>query len=137
MTHVEVIDPVEELLGMSVRNMNPTLLMSYIQESFKREFNYSMPVDREKDMGIIRRLCRVYKKDAGPIIQHFFHGYHGQYQGQRFSIPMFSSGWQFLTDKLLHEIKEQERFISENNKCSEILDSNGFFELLNKQQVPF
>lgn len=130
MTPVQELDPVEEMLG-SVRDMNPTILMSYIQETFKREFNYSLPVDREKDMGIVRRLCRVYKQDAGPIVQYFFSRYHGQYQGQRFSIPMLSSGWQWLTDKLLHEINESQRFESETNQCVNVLDGREFLRLVN------
>lgn len=136
MTAVTEFDPVEELLGISVRNMNPTLLLSYIQESFKREFNYSLPIDREKDMGIIRRLCRVYKKDSGSIIQRFFQVYHGQFQGQRFSIPMLSSGWQYFTDRLLHEIKENERFDSINNQCVRLDNSHEFLRILDKQQIP-
>lgn len=137
MTPVSEIDAVEELLGMSVHNMNPTILMSYIQESFKREFNYSLPIDREKDMGIVRRLCRVYKKDAGSIIQYFFHQYHGQHQGQQFSIPMFCQQRQWFTDKLLHEIKEQERFQAEANQCVNILDSSEFLRRVNSAKVSF
>jgi hypothetical protein len=137
MTPVSELDPVEALLQISVQNMKPNLLMSYIQESFKREFNYPLPTDREKDLGIVRRLCRVYKKDAGTIIQYFFHHYHGQYQGQRFSVPMLSSGWQWFTDRLLHEIKERERFDAEANQCVKLLDGNEFLRLVDSSQVSF
>lgn len=137
MTAVSELDPVEELLGISVQDMKPNLLMSYIQESFKREFNYPLPTDREKDLGIVRRLCRVYKKDAGTIIQYFFHHYHGQFQGQQFSTPMLSSGWQWFTDKLLHEIKEHERFESEANQCVNVLDSSEFLRRINSSQISF
>lgn len=106
-------DEFEFRIGKSVKQMEPRELLDYIQLQFKSKFGYDIPVEREREISMLKRLKKTYGEDAGNILKWYF-GHHGgetlyrDGKSHRFKMSWLASSQKYWLDELYEEVQEQK-----------------------------
>lgn len=106
-------DEFEQQLHKSVKQMEPSELLDYIQLQFKSKFGYELPVEREREVSMLKRLKKTYGADAGYILKWYFehHGGESTYRSGRvhkFKMSWLAASQKYWLDELFEEVQEQK-----------------------------
>lgn len=105
-------DPVEQMLGKDVQSMDVHDLLVYSQEKFKARFGYALVIEGYPENGVLRRLVRLYKTDAGLMIKWVFEKHDGLWKTRdktnKFSVMWFQTRFKWWTDQMYAEVQAEK-----------------------------
>jgi len=106
-------DPVEELMGLRVEDMNPNELVTYLK-TYQDAFDRRLAVQGHMERAIFRSMQKIYgTTDAGLIVKWSLYRYKGVYGGEPITFTSFAKGRKWWVDKMhlemqAHRAKESQ-----------------------------
>ena len=99
------IDPVEEIIGKPVQEMNEAELLQYLTTYVSALYDLDMKLDGLKERSIFKGLKSLYGPQAGLIVKWAMFRHEGK-KGEEILSPFdFTRGMKWYTDKLYTELQ--------------------------------